>query len=1008
MNNFKNNTDESCSTTNVFLKKHIIPNLNNNINIYELNSSVKKEKLFSNFFKFELIEDFKYEIEYSFYYNDIDKTNNDYNKIINFKTYNYLLDYYSTLKNNVIFFEFIEFIYKNRVLLEQFFGTNFFIDIVNNKIYSKSIKKEVIDSNYNLSNLKIEDTAKNNYYTLNFNSYNSFNQKSLLNLSYSYVNYLIYSKNKEVFYLKNTIYFFKDVYKVNENIEVIPCIRFKNKYFDRHEKGINSIYFNPNKLNVVVSNNITILHNILNLINEYLSTIISENKFNEESIDNIINNDIKQIIYNKVNNDLSGKEVVTKYNKYAIYSICEIVFDKNIYTCINCKTSKESNISLKDYYYKEYNINIHDEIADSYYGSNKYAKFLLKNQPLIIFKNKDKYMYLIPQLCYIIEPFLNQEDILSLKNLNKSNEEKILSIKSNYKENENSYFNLFFKENNNLMLYTKFLDSSQNKLKQILNSVNLETIKSENNVIDNFIPKFLNIKKIFNISTKPLAVYSYPFNKVKFELNKEESGYRSIIENYNDLNLVENKIFSCGLYNQTPLPILSIIYSENDYNSANIVKLNIDKLIKTNNFLIGSIELFPVKITKDINMIIEWESTIKKFFSRAYTNYPNAIIVILPNKLIEEKCNNEYKNKKEISLLYNYLKKLLIVDYPTISQFIKCQTISDLANSEQSIRLIINKLIIQLLVKLNSEPWKICDIPFSSNYVGLNSKLNEYSNLPSNDKENNKIVITNNSNPTMIIGIYEGFLNNRVTVSLTASYNNNFNKYYSNIKIIEDYKDYSQTLELINELIFEAIDNFSICQTIYPQNIIIFRDNSLPNVSINQFIEEAIHIKTTINSSYNKYDVDILITYILVKDKYTFCNFYSSIGDSLNDSKREKYKRYLNNLNDSYRKTLIVKDNVTNEKNQFYILNTSDNKTYSSTFYHVLVDESETYLFDIEDLCYKLSYLYYNNCYCNNLPAPIKYAKKLAMLVGKNISNEDNFYSHSKKFKCQIKSPFYI
>lgn len=130
-----------------------------------------------------------------------------------------------------------------------------------------------------------------------------------------------------------------------------------------------SVYANQNKilLNIDLSFKVITNNNLIDIINQFKS----EHRTN---------------FIEKLKENLIGTSVMTKYNR-RIYRIYDIDFDKspNDKFTIRNKDKEESEICYKQYYEERYNEVIRDD-----------------SQPLLVFKekNRDKEIYLIPELCY--------------------------------------------------------------------------------------------------------------------------------------------------------------------------------------------------------------------------------------------------------------------------------------------------------------------------------------------------------------------------------------------------------------------------------------------------------------------------------------------------------------------------------------------------------------------------------------------------------------------------------
>lgn len=766
-----------------------------------------------------------------------------------------------------------QIIIKSYKIIEELFGADCFIDIKQKLLYSNQLPSTKNSNKYDIS---INNFSLIFEYSSEFSKDSDF--KSLCN---SYINSLLISYIKgnpseiSLDNQRNLILFLNKKKQININFESIVGIKHYNKKIN------DDVFFNPNQVFTIICNHpnksvYSLIHELeLTLLNG-LGIEVSSEKENKIGV-----------IYDNINEFIKGKEIVTKYNNYKLYTIDKIDFTKtpsSVFIDYN-----NYNLSLVDYYKTRYNITIKN-----------------LNQPLLIYRstfNKND-IFLIPELCFLVDSLKSDEDKTDISNY---------LLSQSYKD---SFIEIL------------------NFVSSLLNHVTIED-KSKEQI------RILNIKNIIGLSVKPLNVYGTKFDKVIFSSEKEISGERRSFQ-YEISDGFSKKLMSSNIYSQPPIPLLYILSYESDLYLANNMISFFDKLRLNNEYIINKIEI--IKIKSSSNKLADWENGIKHIIN----NNLSSVIFLIPSSIPEK------------DIIYRYIKKMLYVNYAIPHQIVLTSSITPSNNIKYDLKGVMINIINQLSVKLNGEQWSIENIPFSSI-------------------------------PCMIIGVHESFFNGRVIFSISASYNNTFTRYYSDYSYIEDYNDDS-TSNTLKELVNKAIENFLICQMIFPSHIIIYRDNNLSSFNNELYSKEALNLKEFLNS-HPDYS-DIYLTYIEVKEKFSFIKFFSNHEGKL--------------YNPSPGKLII--DTLTNQKNEFYIISSLNEKGLNlSTYYKIIYDDScSTLLNDYQELSYKLCYLYFNSYKSINYPAPIKYAKKLAFFCGMILSNEEESVYVSEKLKNQIKSVFYI
>jgi aubergine-like protein len=149
----------------------------------------------------------------------------------------------------------------------------------------------------------------------------------------------------------------------------------------------------------------------------------------------------------------------------------------------------------------------------------------------------------------------------------------------------------------------------------------------------------------------------------------------------------------------------------------------------------------------------EWETAIRT------KTTPNTMMVVLILPGAKGKGQN-----------YNELKRLLCTDCPIPSQVILSSTLK----KDKGLRSVINKVLIQICAKVGGEPWAIDNLPFT-------------------DK------------PTMVMGIDVYQSKGDCYIGCSATFNQNFTKYFSTLKITTE----SGIVENIKSCVEESLANVS-------------------------------------------------------------------------------------------------------------------------------------------------------------------------------------------------------
>nr|AEX87965.1 Otiwi3 [Sterkiella histriomuscorum] len=305
--------------------------------------------------------------------------------------------------------------------------------------------------------------------------------------------------------------------------------------------------------------------------------------------------------------------------------------------------------------------------------------------------------------------------------------------------------------------------------------------------------------------------------------------------------------------------------------------------------------------------------------------------------------------QKGKSPIYDQVKKLLIQNLPVPSQVILAQTIS----KGKNLRSIINKVVIQINAKIGGEPWALTDMPF----------LNQ---------------------PTMIVGYdVHHKKKQKSLLAICATINQQANRYWS--KVFEQKGEFEEIAKELEQVIIEAMEAFKTHNKIFPKQVVFYRDGvgeSQKSLILTNEIDQ-------IHSALNK---------LGVKDS---CKF---IFVMVNKRVKTKFMLDTNGRLENPKCGTVVDHSVTPSEYYDFFLVSQICRTGVATpsHYTVLYDGIKSKAEDIIKLTYRLCYLYYNYSGPVKIPAPVKYADKLAKMMGER----GNIQPHNHYEK--IKGLYYI
>ena len=281
--------------------------------------------------------------------------------------------------------------------------------------------------------------------------------------------------------------------------------------------------------------------------------------------------------------------------------------------------------------------------------------------------------------------------------------------------------------------------------------------------------------------------------------------------------------------------------------------------------------------------------------------------------------------------LYDDVKRFLLTEYPIPSQVVLAQTIA----KGKNLRSIVSKILIQMNAKLGGIPWAVDNLPFM-------------------DK------------PTMICGLdvfHATSLGKKSVLALSCSMNNSATTYWST-SVVQDDVGQEGSNNLCNGM-GNAVDAFKRANGDFPKQIIFYRDGvgegqieGICKAEIAQ-IKQALSIKGLSDTCKMMY---------------------------LNTSKRVNTRLFAGDpgrFQNPAPGTVVDSGITDKDVYEFYLVSVAARQGMSTpTRYTVIYDDIQASPHLIESLTYKLCFTYYNVSGAIKEPSVIRYAHRLAALVG--------------------------
>lgn len=279
--------------------------------------------------------------------------------------------------------------------------------------------------------------------------------------------------------------------------------------------------------------------------------------------------------------------------------------------------------------------------------------------------------------------------------------------------------------------------------------------------------------------------------------------------------------------------------------------------------------------------------------------------------------------------LYDPVKSMMLKDFAVPSQVVLTSTIS----RGKNVRSIVNKILIQINAKIGGVPWAVDKLPLCSV-------------------------------PTMVCGMdvfHSTALGKKSVLALTASVNETATKFWSTCVVQnESGEEASQSLKIG---MTKALEAFKRVNGTYPAQIIFYRDGVGEGQVAAVCMPEIDQVKSAVTAAG-------------APTKLMYLNVCKRVNTRLFGGQPGRYA----NVNPG---TVVDCDITDKDVYEFYLVSTSTRQgMVSPCRYTVLFDSIGASPDQIEHLTYKLCYTYYNVSGAIKEPACIRYAHRLAALVG--------------------------
>lgn len=280
--------------------------------------------------------------------------------------------------------------------------------------------------------------------------------------------------------------------------------------------------------------------------------------------------------------------------------------------------------------------------------------------------------------------------------------------------------------------------------------------------------------------------------------------------------------------------------------------------------------------------------------------------------------------------LYDDVKRYLLTDFPVPSQAVLTGTIQ----RGKNVRSIVNKILIQINAKIGGIPWAVDNLPLLTR-------------------------------PTMICGMdvfHSTSLGKKSVLALTASMNQTATKYWSTSVIQGSLGE--EAAQSLSVGMTKALNQFNKLNKVFPQRIIFYRDGVGEGQVAGVCFPEIEQIKAALGALG------------LPDTQMMYINVCKRVNTRLFGGELNSFKNPLPG-------TVIDSSITDRDIYEFFLVSTAAKQGMSTpTRYTVVYDSIGESPDQIELLTYKLCYTYYNVSGAIKEPSAIRYAHRLAALVG--------------------------